>query len=192
MQNGDRFIGRVVSLNDDKLVLESDTLGTLRLMRAKVASITFGTGTRSEAAKTPPRHPAPLSIPAASTNGIAAPKVSTSHTIQQIQAQFLAGAGPEANNKFNELLTGLLSGRLSVGDIRVQAKSAVDQIRVMKRDLGSDAGEALDSYLTILDNFLKESDGDDPGTTSGSVTSAPKEKLPSQSLSQTKPSSPAK
>jgi len=30
--------------------------------------------------------------------------------IQQVQKQFLSGAGPEANNKFDELLGGLMSG----------------------------------------------------------------------------------
>src|SRR6266478_4403008 len=43
LQNGDHFVGRVVSLNAETLVLQSDILGTLKLPRAKVALITLGT-----------------------------------------------------------------------------------------------------------------------------------------------------
>ena len=65
-------------------------------------------------------------------------------------------AGPEANNKFNEMVSGLMSGRLTVNDIRAEAKSAADQLKELKRDLGEDAGGALDGYLAILEHFLQE------------------------------------
>src|SRR5258707_11573164 len=42
LQNGDHYVGRVVSLSGETLVLQSDVLGTLRLPRGKVASITLG------------------------------------------------------------------------------------------------------------------------------------------------------
>jgi hypothetical protein len=77
--------------------------------------------------------------------------------IRQVQAQFLADAGPDANNKFNAMVGGLLSGKLTVEDIRTEAKSAADQLKELKRDLGGDDGGALDSYLAILENFLRES-----------------------------------
>ena len=76
--------------------------------------------------------------------------------IQQVQKQFLSGAGPEANNKFNELLGGLMSGKLSVEDIRAEAKSAADQLRALQRESGEDVGFATSTYLAILDHFLKE------------------------------------
>ena len=76
--------------------------------------------------------------------------------IRQVQAQFLGAAGPEANAKFNELVGGLMSGKLTVDDIRKEAKSAADQLQELKRDLGEDGGWALDGYLAILDNFLRE------------------------------------
>ena len=84
-----------------------------------------------------------------------------------MQKQFLSGAGPEANNKFNELLGGLMSGKLSVDDIRAEAKSAADQLRALKREGGEEAGFATDAYLAILDHFLKET------APSGSATNAP-------------------
>ena len=76
--------------------------------------------------------------------------------IQQVQTQFLSEASPEAKDKFNELVGGLLSGKLTVNDIRAQAQAAADQVRAAKRDGGDNAGLALDGYLAILDQFLSE------------------------------------
>ncbi|HEU0038849.1 MAG TPA: hypothetical protein VFR76_06220, partial [Verrucomicrobiae bacterium] len=42
MQNGDRYLGKVLSLTTDQLVLQSDVLGKLTLPRDKVALITLG------------------------------------------------------------------------------------------------------------------------------------------------------
>src|SRR2546427_12879018 len=44
MQNGDRYVGTVMSLNTNTLVLHSDVLGDLTLPRAKVGSITLRPG----------------------------------------------------------------------------------------------------------------------------------------------------
>src|SRR5215211_7742734 len=43
MSNGDRYVGKIVSLDTNAVVLESDVLGTVRLARSKVASINLGT-----------------------------------------------------------------------------------------------------------------------------------------------------
>jgi uncharacterized protein len=173
MQNGDRFAGHVLSLNTNTVVLQSDVLGTLRLPRAKVAVITLGAGPPNS-----PALPAPTNAPwlAASTTPVKPPpKLSpalpqlgaSTNLIQQVQKQFLSGAGPEANNKFNELLGGLMSGKLSVDDIRTEAKTAADQLRALKREGGEETGFATDAYLAILDHFLKET------APSGSATNAP-------------------
>ena len=87
--------------------------------------------------------------------------------IQQVQKQFLSGAGPEANNKFNELLGGLMSGKLSVEDIRAEAKTAADQLRALQRESGEDEGFAVSTDRAILDHFLKEA------ALSASATNAP-------------------
>jgi uncharacterized protein len=163
MQNGDRYAGHILSLNTNTIVLQSDVLGTLRLPRAKVAVITLGTApaTTSPALHSPinAQVRSPAAVPAnAATNPHPALRqlgVST-NLIQQVQKQFLSGAGPEANDKFNELLGGLMSGNLSVDDIRAEAKSAADQLRALQRESGEDAGFAVNAYLTILDHFLKE------------------------------------
>ena len=163
MQNGDRYAGHVLSLNTHTVVLQSDVLGTVRLPRTNVAVITLGA---TPAINSPALHsttnghaPAATTAPAnAKTNlspGLRKLGAST-NLIQQVQKQFLSDAGPEANTKFNELLGGLMSGKLTVDDIRAQAKSAADQLRTLKREGGEEAGFAVDAYLTILDHFLKE------------------------------------
>ena len=63
-----------------------------------------------------------------------------------------------------------------MNDIRVEAKSAADQLKELKRDLGEDAGGALDGYLTILENFLRET-APPPGVSATNVSRAlPKDK----------------
>jgi len=174
MQNGDRYAGQVVSLNTNTVVLQSDVLGTVRLPRAKVAVITLGAVPASNSPALPSPTNAPPHTPTKALAN-AAPKPSpafaqlgaNSNLIQQVQKQFLGDAGPEANQKFNDLLGGLMSGKLSVEDIRAEAKTAADQLRTLKREGGDEAGFATDSYLAILDHFLKET------APSGTATNAP-------------------
>ena len=179
MQNGDRYFGRVLSLNTNTLVLQSEVLGSVRLPRGKVAFITLGTATPTNAAGA---LGAPNNRPAAPTNAVLDLSASlrnlgaNTNFVRQVQAQFLGDAGPEANNKFNAMIGGLLSGRLTVNDIRVEAKSAADQLKELKRDLGEDAGGALDGYLAILENFLRET-APPPGVSATNVSrSLPKAK----------------
>jgi Fe-S-cluster containining protein len=184
MQNGDRYAGRVVSLNTNTVVLQSDVLGTLRLPRAKVAGITLGarsptnspplpslTNGQVRASAAAPANATPAMSPALRQLG------ANTNLIQQVQKQFLSGAGPEANSKFNDLLGGLMSGKLSVDDIRAEAKSAADQLRALKREGGEEAGFAADAYLSILDHFLKDT------APSGAATNVPASSLDSKPLS---------
>jgi hypothetical protein len=174
MQNGDRYAGHVLSLNTNTVVVQSEVLGTLRLPRSKVAVIILGPGPATNS----PALPLPTNVFTPAASGTTANAVSnlspalpglsmSTNLIQQVQKQFLSGAGPEANNKFNELLGGLMSGKLSVEDIRAEAKTAADQLRALQRESGEDAGFGASAYLAILDHFLKET------APSGSATNAP-------------------
>jgi len=163
MRNGDQYCGSVLSLNKDTLVIQSDVLGILRLPRNKVAFIDFGAN--------PAVHD-PVNVPA--TNTLARLPALTvtngahdfsatlqqlggsSNVLQQIEAQYFGDAGPEAKAKFNDLLGGYLTGKLSVNDIRAQAQATADQVRSLRKDLGEDAGGMIDGYLAILDSFLRE------------------------------------
>lgn len=158
MQNGDRYFGKVLSLNGDTLVLQSDVLGTLRLPRANVALISFGATPVVNAPSGGPTG----AVGRVSTNtpsALAGPLrqlTTNSNLIQRIQNQYLSDAGPGAKDKFNELLGGLMSGKLGVEDIRAEAQSTANQVRAMRKDLGEDAGWMLDTYLAILDQFVNE------------------------------------
>ena len=176
MQNGDRYLGTVLLLDTNTLVLRSAVMGTVNLPRGQVALITLGPGAATNFPRTASatkRQPTVSSI--AITNGIhdlSAPLRqlgANTNFIEQVRAQFLADAGPEANNKFNGMVSGLLSGRLTVNDIRAEAKSAADQLKELKRDLGEDAGGALDGYLAILENFLRET-APPPGVSAANVS----------------------
>ncbi len=93
----------------------------------------------------PPRIPGPLAQLAAHTN-----------LVDGIKKQFLGDAGPEANGKFDELMSGLVTGKMDMNGLRAQAKSAADQLRAMKKDMGGEGSVMLDAYLGILDKFLAE------------------------------------
>src|SRR6266550_809240 len=117
MQNGDRYLGTVLSLDTNKLVLRSAILGTVNLPRGDVALITLGPGAATNFAReasATKRQPTASSI--AMTNGITDLSASlrqlgaNMNFIEQVRAQFLADAGPEANGKFNGMVSGLLSG----------------------------------------------------------------------------------
>jgi hypothetical protein len=160
LQNGDHLVGKVLSLNTSQLVLQSDTLGTIKLPREKVAVVTLGTVTPAKVTPTPSQHEG-IANPALNLNNsnqVAAAfrqLGANTNLIQQVQSQFLGDAGPEAVNKYNELLNGLMNGKISLDELRAQAKSAADQVRSLKGEMGDQTG-ILDTYLTILDKFVNE------------------------------------
>lgn len=180
MRNGDRYVGKVLSLNGEVLVIQNDNVGTLRLPRAKVAMVSVGSGSVAPAnpLAASARSNSPAISPRAATNSVELASTlrqspGTSNLVEQVQAQYLAGAGPEATAKFNELLGGYLSGRLTVNDIRAQARSAADQIRSVRKDLDEDTGGMVDGYLAILDRFLKETGSGNLPSTTGSSAATP-------------------
>lgn len=172
MQNGDHYLGKVISLSTNTVILQSDVLGTVTLPRSKIALLTLGSSVSTNLPGLPAvsngqLHAPP--VPPANTPklpAVAKEPGANKHLIQQVQSQYLSEATPEARQKFNQMAGGLLTGRLTVNDIRKEAKSAADQLRALRADAGDDTG-MVDSYLAILDNFLKESAP--PG---GAVTNA--------------------
>jgi hypothetical protein len=156
MQNGDHFSGSVVSMTPDTVVLQSDTLGQVKLPRDKVSAINLGSTIAPSPPATNNSAPAVATQSTASATNVLQQLGSDTNLVQQIRKQFLADAGPQANGKFDELLTGLMSGKMDINDLRAQAKSAADQLRSMKKDMGGDAGQTLDAYLSVLDNFLAQ------------------------------------
>jgi hypothetical protein len=130
------------------------------LPREKLARITFrdlslqtgpGSGVSSNSSM-----PSDTDIAALAQKLLSGSK-STNQT-NNIAEQLLKDAGPEATQMYNQMLQGLLSGSLSVDEIRKQAKKAVTDADQMKDELGPEAGELLEGYLSILRQFIEQSE----------------------------------
>lgn len=149
---GDQLRGKVISVNESEVVLKSEIAGELKIGRAKVTSITFEPGA------TPPRPAAALPRPGAKPEA-ALSEIKT-EDIAKVQQEFLATATPEAQAMFNETVQGVLSGKISMQDLRGQAQDALTQLEELSKDLGEDEeGELLGTYSAILKNFLKQTGG---------------------------------
>jgi hypothetical protein len=167
MQNGDRYFGKVLSVSADTVTLESEMLGKINVPRKKVASLAFGTNAAAPKAATnvaqisvPTNPPTAASLAVlAGTNADLSAAIrnlgANTNFIRQIREQMLAGS-PEAASNYDDMVTGLMNGKLNLDDLRREAKSSADQLRALKRDLGPEAGGSLDAYLDVLDNFLNE------------------------------------
>lgn len=167
MANGDHYAGKILSLNSNSIVFESDVLGRVTLPREKVESMSFGGSATAPATTNAPVAPRVVAATNrfvhSSTNISAALRNGTnSATIEQIRQQMLTGTTPEANQKYDELLSGLMNGKLSVNDIRAQAKTSIDQLNKMKKEMGPQADPMIDAYLEILKNFVNEEEPPTP------------------------------
>ncbi len=167
MQNGDRYVGKILSVSADSVLLQSSVLGKISLPRNKVATLSFATnavttkpvGDVASAFTNLPDVSSLATLAKDNTN-----LAATAHTlsanpelVRMIREQLLAGS-PEAAGKYDELVSGFSSGKLTISDIQREAKSTAAQMRKMKQELGPEVGESLDAYLEILDGFLKETD----------------------------------
>ena len=138
MKNGDRYVAKIVTLSNDIVVVQSDVLGTVRLPRSKVSAIRMGSNLAPVSVLSGPTTRGQATAAAASAG---TPQLSAqTNLIQQVQNQYLKDADPAAKAKFEELLSGLQSGKISVNDLRAQAQSMVSQLKIFKRDLGPGRG----------------------------------------------------
>ena len=195
--NGDHFRGTVVSMTQSNIEFQSEMLGHVNLPRSKVAHINLGDAPSPKpATNTAAPRVGPSLILQGTQNLGRGPFVSNtttpSSTLQgtqgpgsdavlqqmrqqgidpalmgQVQQQVIGQGNPAAAQKFNELMGGLMSGSLSVGDIRTQAQDSIQQIKDAKQQLGPDAGDLFDGYLAILESFVAET------ATNSTITSAP-------------------
>ena len=154
--NGDRYNGKVLLVNETDVRVLNDIHGTLVIPREKVVSISFQTGTNAAPVVAPSRT-------AAAPDGEF--KVDAA-AVEQVQREFLGTANPEANQMFQEMVQGLASGTLNVGDIRARAKTTLDEVRELQKELGDeDTAGLLNSYVSILENFVRQT-----GTNAAPVT----------------------
>ncbi len=163
MQNGDRYAGTVLSMDASTVVLRSELLGRISLPRKQVAVISLGVaGTNTARLRPAGTNLLPRRVTAgvAKTNAELAAILrqlnSDTNAVRQVQTEILTGASPEANQKFNQLLGDLSTGKMTMGDLRAQAKAVADAARAQRAEAGSELGGLLDSYLAILDDFLEQ------------------------------------
>jgi hypothetical protein len=163
MQNGDRYAGTVLSLDSNSVILRSEVLGKVCLPRSQVALITLGPLARTNAARLVLSTNKLSRLTAGSvarTNSELAALLrqlgDDTNSLREVQGQLLSQAGPEANQKFNQMLGDLTSGKMTISDLRAQAKAAVDQARGQRSEANGELGGLLDSYLSILDDFLQQ------------------------------------
>jgi len=174
LTNGDHYRGTVISMTASNVEFLSEIQGRVILPRAKVAEITLHQATPKRASGTNQMAAAPLagaplilsgsqSAPAAPADPIIAQmqqKEVDPKLLQQVQEQIFGKASPEAAQQFNQTMNGLVSGSLTVQDIRRQAQDSIAQIKAAKAELGPEAGETLDGYLAILQKFVQEAASD--------------------------------
>ena len=141
------------------VVLQSEVLGKLSLARTNVAAISFGTNTLSLGSPTNLQFnlsPSPSRNAHRDFAAAVQELRASTNVVQQVREQMLAGTGPDANKKFDEMVAGVRSGKLQLDHIRTEADTAAKQIAELKHSLGPDAGGLLDAYLEILNGFLEE------------------------------------
>ena len=160
MQNGDRYHGKVLSVSATNVVLQSEVLGVVTLSRGQVVNLAMGAAA--------PTHATNAAQPAktnASTDLSAAVRQlgTQSNLVNQVRAQLLATANPEANQKFDQLLGDLGAGKMSINDLRAQARSAAVQLRELEKEAGDDSPGTIGLYLSVLENFLAETESGPAG-----------------------------
>ena len=175
LQNGDRYTGKVLSVTADTVVLESEVLGKINVPRKNVANLAFGAHSAVPKAATNFARISgltnlPVAVAAnrpANTNADLSTAFrnlgANANFVRDIREQMLRDS-PAAACKYDEMVNGLMSGKLNLNDLRREAKASADQLRTLKRELGPEADDSLDTYLEVLDGFLKESASESAST----------------------------
>jgi hypothetical protein len=156
--NGDVLNGKVLAMTTNSLELQDDSLGRLTLSRAKVSNITFGAVVLLPAtAPVLQNQASPQPNSFSDLQALSHEIREHSNLVQEVEAQVLgSSASPAAVNKFNDLIDELGSGQMDMNGLRSEAQSAADQLQEYKKEMGPDAGEEVNGYLSILNGFLRE------------------------------------
>ena len=82
-------------------------------------------------------------------------------TMGQLHSLLPGFGSPEVQGVFRDRVEGLMSGSLSINDIRNEAIDVRGQLKELMDDLGPN-GAALNGYYGILDGFIKKTDPNMP------------------------------
>lgn len=162
--NGDNVSGKILSVDDKAVKLQSEVFGQLTIERGKIAAIFFG-----DAA--PPKNNANNTSPIANLQAQAKPPQPGQDVLDQLRNQGLDPATlqdikkafplltqPGAGKYFDESVAGLMSGKIGVQDIRKDAMKVIDEVNKLEKELGPQATQALRPYLSILENFVQRTE----------------------------------
>jgi hypothetical protein len=159
LTNGDHYSGTVLSVSLSNVSLRSEIQGLIVLPREKVATIVFSPTTdKTNASPTTDsleRQVLALTVAPGTVAQLSSGNTS-SNLVGQVQSQLLAAAGREATQKYNQMATDLLSGKLSIPELRRQAQETLKAVEQSKQDVGPEMDDLVGSYLSILRDFLQE------------------------------------
>lgn len=159
LSNGDTLNGRVVSLDAKTLRLRSEIHGELSVPRSKVAAIYFGS-VKPPVAKPPlaaaAAQPAAVGTVQQALGALQGQGALNAQQMNDLQKLMPLLDTPEGQKLLTEKLNGLLTGTLSVEDIRRDAVTARRQITDLQKELGPAADPSLNSYLHLIDQFLQQ------------------------------------
>lgn len=166
--NGDRYNGKVLSMDAKEVKLQNEIAGTLTIPRSRIVGIQLRPALAAPAA--------PAAAAQRPVANVQAPAVNATKlqfdpaAIERVQNEYLATATPEANQMFQEMLRGVQSGQKNMGDLRAQAASTLQELRAAQKEFGEDAlGGILETYGEVLESFLRQTT---PGTRAPALQSA--------------------
>ena len=138
MENGDRYIGKVLLVDDKEVRLQNEIHGPMRLPRAKVVLISF----RENAATAKPASPQSSAGKPVATDALPQDQIGgiDPKLLKQVEQEILGGAGPEANSMFTDIMKSYMSGAISLEDIRARARTSLAELKSLKDDLGEEVG----------------------------------------------------
>ncbi|MBX3439713.1 MAG: hypothetical protein KF861_19645 [Planctomycetaceae bacterium] len=175
--NGDVIRGTVVSVDERQAVISSELLGQLRLDRSKLKSIRFGDQTASVPSTN--GQPQTDQKPSASLEDLIRELTGRGSSddkakppalnldelfqggnldlggLQQLQKSLPLLSEPEVQKQFQKYMQGLMSGEMTLDDLRNDAADVRNGLKQLQKELGP-RGQAFDGYLDILDSFLNE------------------------------------
>tara|TARA_R110002049_G_scaffold72490_6_gene187406 strand:- start:98777 stop:99646 length:870 start_codon:yes stop_codon:yes gene_type:complete len=189
LSNGDEIQGDLLEFSDGQIRFRHTILGEFNIPRGEVHAIELGPkrgGKRLMADGTPAGPETPEEVidrlvnPELDTDAVkdlekGAKRVATPQdAVEQLRREgvdgktmgqlhnLLPGFGsPEVQDGFRARVEGLMSGSLTIDDIRNEAIDARGQLKELMDDLGP-SGAALNGYYGILDGFIKKTDPNQP------------------------------
>jgi hypothetical protein len=180
LANGEVLKGKVLTLDDKQVTLESESLGKVAIPRSKVATITLGEAKPPALVADPKANPAPANPQPASSVEEAFKQLkavgANPKEVGELQKLFPELSSPEASKYFDETLKGVMSGKKNIQDIRKDAIKARDELKKLTEDLGDDVGAATAPYLNILEKFIRETEPKNEPATQPEKKAAPPEK----------------